>query len=207
MCRPVGLEKSHLPGNHREKRHMWTPCGKASRWRNGQEKQGCPPDRWKLLKGSKNVDSGGHTGHPSLAGIKGRIGKSNEGEENGNPIYDQYQGTIWGHATAIWPNPEKSLWPDLTLEEDSLNLSWLTTTQHVMPSAWGRIRKCGHMASAVGIRRISRGQGPAESSRQLLGLAGGGGKAWFWKHCWNYKALIRLLDHPLTSNECPWGGR
>lgn len=76
-----------------------------------------------------------------------------------------------------------------------------------MPSAWGRICKCGHMASAVGIRRIP---GPGASRVITLNYwvwQVEEGKAWFWKHCWNYKALIRLLDHPLTSNECPWGGR
>ena len=60
-----------------------------------------------LARAQRTWTLGGHTGHPSLAGIKGRIGKSNEGEENGNPIYDQYQGTIWGHVTAIRVKPRE----------------------------------------------------------------------------------------------------
>lgn len=63
------------------------------------------------------------------------------------------------------------------------------------------------MASAVAIRGI-----PGQGARQVIILnywvwQEEEGKVWFWQHCWNYKALIRLLDQPLPSNECPWGGR
>lgn len=65
----------------------------------------------------------------------------------------------------------------------------------------------GQMASAVGIRGL-----PGQGARQVTILnyciwQEEEGKVWFWQHRWNYKALIRLLDQPLTNNECPWGGR
>lgn len=60
-----------------------------------------------LARAQRTWTLGGHTGYPSLAGTKGQIGKSNEGEENGNPIYDQYQGTIWGHVAAIRIKPRE----------------------------------------------------------------------------------------------------
>lgn len=53
-----------------------------------------------------------------------------------------------------------------------------------------------------------QGKGPGKSSYSITGFGRRRReKVWFWQHCWNYKALIRLLDQPLTSNECPWGGR
>ena len=61
-----------------------------------------------LATAQRTLTLGGHSGHPSLAGTKGQTGKSNEGEENSNPIYDQYQGGIWGHVTAIRIRPREA---------------------------------------------------------------------------------------------------
>lgn len=47
------------------------------------------------------------TGHPSLAGTKGQMGKSSQGEQKSGPIYYQHQVTRWGCVTAIKIKPRE----------------------------------------------------------------------------------------------------
>lgn len=74
----------------------------------GRSRAACLTGGSCLATAQRTLTLGGHIGQPSLAGTKGQIGKSNKGEENGNPIYDQYQGAIWGHVTAIRIKPREA---------------------------------------------------------------------------------------------------
>lgn len=110
-----------------------------------------------------------------------------------------------GHCHKV--QTPKHWFQDLPFEEGSLNSPRLITTRHPTPFTQGRTYQCGQMASsAVGIRGI-----PGQRARQVIipnyrVWQEEEKNVWFWQHCWNYKAFIRLLDQPLTSNECPWRG-
>lgn len=77
---------------------------------SGQEKAGLPP----LGGGSQEEDGlwegrpGSQTGHPSLTGIEGQTGQSNQEEQNRHPIYYQDQVSTWGCVTATKVKPKET---------------------------------------------------------------------------------------------------
>ena len=77
---------------------------------SGQEKAGLPPPGKRSEKehGLWEGRPVTKTGHPSLAGTEGQRGKSNQGEQNSDPIYYQYHGTVWGCVTARRIKPGKA---------------------------------------------------------------------------------------------------
>lgn len=77
---------------------------------SGQEKAELPPPG----RGSQKEEglwegrSGTKTGHPSLAGVEGQTGKSNQEKKNSHPIYYQDQLTTWGCVTATKGKPKEA---------------------------------------------------------------------------------------------------
>lgn len=77
---------------------------------SGQEKAGLPPPG----KGSEKEHGLWEgrlvtkTGCPSLAGTEGQRGKSNQGEQNSDPISYPYRRTVWGCVMARRIKPGKA---------------------------------------------------------------------------------------------------
>lgn len=77
---------------------------------SGKKKAGLPPPG----KGSQKDDRlwdgrpGPKTEQPSLIGLEGQTGESNQEEQNSHPIYYQDEVTKWAHATATRAKPKET---------------------------------------------------------------------------------------------------
>lgn len=112
MCRPVGLEESHLSGIHGN--HGTRECHVGRRaggeWAG---EAGLPAWQveaaWRRLKERWLWE--GTLGTLALQEPKDKLENPTKEKENSNPIYDQYQGAIWGHVTAIRIRPREAPLP------------------------------------------------------------------------------------------------